>query len=571
LEGLEALDRLSSQEVVVMFLGLGILLALARVLGELVKRLTLPAVVGEISGGIILGPTVFGKLAPSMSQFIFPAQGGNAILLDGLATMSISLFLLLAGMEINLSTVWKQGKTVLRVGTLGLLIPFSLGFAAALYAPDWLGFEENGHHLAFALFLATVLSVTALPVIAKILMDLDLYRSDLGMVIVAAAVLGDLIGWIIFALILGMVDTGHSQGHGSLATIVSVIGFAAAMLTVGRRWIHWVLPWISTHAGWPGGVLGFAMSLSLLAAAFTEWIGVHAIFGSFLVGVAIGDSPHFREQTRTTLHEFISFIFAPLFFASIGLRIDFSTHFDILLISLMLVITCTGKIVGCGLGAKWGGLPGREAMAVGFGMIAQGTMGIILGLLALMAGLIGERVFVSIVLVSLITSMLSGPLIQRALRRKRMCRLADYLQAKTFLHRLQAETRDEAIQELVRAVCQSAGCGRKEIEERVLQRERAMSTGLGNGVAVPHARIAGLKEPLVCVGLSSEGIDFNAPDGKPAQIILLLLSSLEDDCAQIELLADISRTFANRETRKLALQAEGFSEFMALIRSGKEF
>jgi Kef-type K+ transport system membrane component KefB len=153
--------------------------------------------------------------------------------------------------------------------------------------------------------MATALSITALPVIAKTLMDLNLYRSDLGMLVVAAAVFNDLVGWIIFAVILGMLGTGAAHTLSIGQTIWLTLGFALGMLTVGRWLIHRILPWIHAHLSWPGGVLGFALSLALVSAAFTEWIGIHAIFGAFLAGVA-GDQA--SAERTATIEQFVSFI-----------------------------------------------------------------------------------------------------------------------------------------------------------------------------------------------------------------------------------------------------------------------
>jgi mannitol/fructose-specific phosphotransferase system IIA component (Ntr-type) len=399
-------------------------------------------------------------------------------------------------------------------------------------------------------------------------MDLNLYRSDLGMMIVAAAVFNDLIGWIIFAVILGLLGTtaGHAMSIG--ATIGLILGFALFMLT-GARWLlHRILPWIQAHSSWPGGILGFTLSLALLGAAFTEWIGVHAIFGSFLVGVAIGDTPHLRERIRAVIDQFVSSIFAPLFFASIGLKVNFLAHFDPPLVLVVLLIACFGKLAGCRYGAHLAGVPPREAWAIGFGMNARGAMEIILGLLALQYGLIGERLFVALVIMALITSLMSGPAIQMLLRLKTPRRFADFLPARGFLQ-LQACSREEAIAELARAVAPLDGIGASAISQATIARERLMGTGIGNGLAVPHARLAGLHRPVVALGFSASGIHFEASDGKPAHLIFLILTPSHDDGVQLEILADIARTFRNDELRAQAFSVRKYTEFLALVKSGE--
>jgi len=560
-------DRLTHHEVTVMFLSLGILLALALCLGEMAKRCRQPAVLGEILAGILLGPTVLGALAPEWSNVLFAVQGKNAVVLEGLTTLAIALFLLVAGMEVNLSTMWRQGKAALTVALAGIVAPFAVGFPASWSAPQLFGWEGEVDPLIFALFLATALSISALPVIARTLMDLNLYRSDFGMIIIAAAVCNDVVGWIVFAVILGLLVEGVRSGVSLGQTIGLTLGFAVVMLTAGRWLIHWILPWIKAHTAWPGGILGFALSLAFFGAAFTEYIGVHAIFGTFLIGVAIGDSSHLREQTRAVIHQFVSFIFAPLFFASIGLKVNFATHFDGILILTVCVVACLGKVVGCGVAARCSGMPPNEAWALGFGMNARGAMEIILGLLALQYGLIHERLFVALVVMALGTSMLSGPMIQRILGRSEPHRLIPYLRARGFVNPLRAYDRVAAIETLARVAAPVAGISSETIAEAVLAREQIMSTGLGNSVAAPHARIEGLKAPVVAVGLSTPGIDFDALDGKPAQIIFLLLTPENDGGAQLDLLADIEQTFSKPEVREQALKVQSFIEFLALLKS----
>lgn len=562
------MDSLTPHELTVMFLALGTLLLSARVLGEVAKRLNQPAVLGEILAGVLLGPTVLGVLAPGLSAFLFPLQGGGALALDGLTTLAIVLFLLVAGMEVDLSTVWRQGKVALWVAMAGMSLPFSLGFAVAWWAPTLVGYQPGVNHLAYALFMATVLSISALPIIAKILMDLNIYRSDLGVTVIAAAVLNDLLGWLVFAVVLGMVGgTGH--GLPLAHTLWLTVVFTVAMLTVVPWGIHRILPWIHAYTSWPGGVLGFALSFCLFAAAFTEWIGIHAIFGSFLAGVALGHSTHLRERTRSTIDQFVSFIFAPLFFASIGLRVNFVTHFDLLLTLTVLLLALSGKVLGSALGGRYGGLPWREAWGAGFGMSAQGTMGIILGVLALQIGLINQQVFVSLVVMALVTSLISGPMLQRILRLKKHRRFIDHLDSQGYINRLNGTSRQEVVEELAGAVEKHAGLERKEIVAAVLAREEIMATGIGEGVAVPHARMAGLNGPLVGFGLSTTGVDFDAPDGEPARLICLILTPHHDNGAQLEILADIASTFKAAELRERVFRLNGYTEFLALVKSAK--
>lgn len=561
------MDSLSHQNIITLFLAIGILLGTARTLGEVAQRFRQPAVLGELLAGVLLGPTVLGMVLPDINHFLFPMQGPNAIALDTLVTVSIVLFLLVAGLEVDLSSVSRQGRVALKVGTVGMVVPFVIGFGAAWYVPGALGAQEGANHLVFALFLATALSITALPVIAKTLMDLGLYRSDLGMVVISAAILNDLIGWTIFAVILGMMESGAGHVQNIPMTVLLTLVFAVGMLTAGRWLINRMLPYLQAYTHWPGGVLSFALTLAMLSAAFTEWIGIHAIFGSFIAGVAIGDSRHMREHTRVVIDQFVSFIFAPLFFASIGLKVNFVSHFDLGLVLTVLLIACMCKLAGGLLGAKWGGMPRRDAWAVGFAMNARGAMEIVLGLLALEAGIIRQPLFVALVIMAIVTSMMSGPFMKMILQHTKAKRLQDALRSKLFYRQVTATTRREVVHELTTAMCESAGFDVPSVEAAVWAREEIMATGIGNGIALPHARVPGLKEPIVAVGISETGIDFDAPDGKPANIIFLVLTPEELPSAQLEIGAEIARRFRKEETTDLVLRTKNYAEFLAIMKN----
>jgi Kef-type K+ transport system membrane component KefB/mannitol/fructose-specific phosphotransferase system IIA component (Ntr-type) len=563
--GRNAMDNLSPQHVMVMLLSLGVLLAVAHVLGEMAQRLRQPSIVGELLAGVLLGPTVLGRLSPPLSAFLFPSMGPSAVALNTIATLAIVLYLMVAGIEVDLSTMWRQGKTGFKIGIASIAIPFFLGSSAAWFLPQALGQQPDADPLLFMLFLAIAISISALPVIAKTLMDLDLYRSDLGMVVVSAAIFNDLIGWLAFAILLGMMDGSGGTGRDIVTTIVLALAFAAVIFTIGRWLIHRMLPFVQAYTRWPGGEMTFALVLGLLGAAFTEWIGIHAILGAFLVGAAIGDSSHLRERTRVTIEHFVSFIFAPVFFASIGLKVDFLAYFDPPLIVTVLVGTCVCKLAGGAIGGRWGGMAPKEAWAVGFAMVSVGAMGIIVGLLAMQRGLISQRLFVALVTMAIVTSMISGPAMQFILRPAKKWRLQDTLSSKFFFQDLRAMTRREAVHEMTAATCEAAGLDAISVEASVWEREEALSTGIGKGVALPHARIGGLSEPIVAVGISDTGIDFDAPDARPANIIFLILTPVNNPAIQLVISSEISRLFRRHYILDRALRTRKFTDFLALI------
>jgi Kef-type K+ transport system membrane component KefB/mannitol/fructose-specific phosphotransferase system IIA component (Ntr-type) len=560
-------ETLNAHQVLVMLLSFGVLLGLARLLGELALKLHQPAVLGELLAGVLLGPTVFGALAPLAQGWLFPAAGPNALALNAISTLAVVLFLLVAGMEVDLSILWRQGRIAPKVSLTGILIPFAIGFPLAWWIPEALGQHAHSDPLLFALFFATALSISALPVIAKTLLDLGLYRSDLGMVVISAAIFDDISGWIIFSVILGMLNgSGHSL-VGVPLVIGLTLGFTVFMLTLGRWSIHRALPYLQAYTRWPGGELSFALILALLGAAFTEWIGIHAIFGSFMVGVAVGDSFHVRERTRVIIDQFVSFIFAPVFFASIGLKVNFLVHFDLQLVLIVLAIACFCKLLGGYWGARWGGMPRKDSWAVGFAMNARGAMEIILGLLALEAGLIDQPLFVALIVMAMVTSMMSGPAMRMLIRRGKGRKLEDLLHPRLFIPRLSGTERRDVIAEMCFLAARHAGLDAEQVELEVWKREQTLPTGLGNRLAVPHARLDGLTRPIAVLALAPEGVDFDSPDGQPAKLLVLLLTPRDDAGVQLSILSELAHLFHDAEQVDRMLGAQTYTEVMALLKA----
>jgi Kef-type K+ transport system membrane component KefB len=378
------MNKLDHGELIIFLCSLSLMLISSRVLAELGKKWKLPLVMGELIVGIILGPSVFGMLFPDSFSTIFPSTGNVPVAMDGLISLSVVLLLFVAGMEVQLPQLLKQGKVAMFTSTFSMVIPFFTGFLTAHFFPGFFGLPDDGpNNFYFALFLGTALSISALPVIARILMDLNLFRSKIGMVIIASAMFNDLVGWIIFTVILSLFRKTGDNGS-VWYTIIAILGFGLFMLTLGKKIIDRILPWIQNKISWPGGVLSFAFSLCLISAAFTEAIHLHAILGAFIAGIAVGDSVHLHEKAREIIHQFITNFFAPLFFVSIGIKVNFIENFDLGIVLFICLLAYFGKLTGASLGAWWGGMTGREALAVGFGMNARGAMEIILGTLASM-------------------------------------------------------------------------------------------------------------------------------------------------------------------------------------------
>ena len=546
-----------------MFLALAVLLGTAKLAGELMQKLGQPSVLGEILAGILLGPTLLGHFRPQIYAALFPSTGAMPIVLETVTTIGVVFFLLTAGLEIDLRSIFRQGKSALLVSFFGVIIPFALGFSAAGAFPRFLGAEAGASRLIFALFVGTALSISALPVIAKILMDLNLIRTEMGTVVMSSAMFDDLVGWILFSMILGMMNTGSHSLGGVKRTILLVAAFTLLALTVVRWLIDKILPFIQAHTSWPGGVLGFIFTLTLAGAAFAEFAGIHAVFGAFITGIAVGESTHLRKRTSEHIHSIVTNVFAPFFFASIGLRTNFVSNFNLGITATVIGVACLGKLLGAGWGARLGGMDRRTSWGVGLAMNARGAMEMILGLLALHAGLIRETTFVALVVMALFTSLVSAPAIHFLLRRRRVLTLKDTVTAKLFLPDMKFHTKGEALQHMCEIAADTVSNAPERFLRLVLERERVVPSGWENSLAVPHARVGGLPHPIVVIGKSEAGIDFDARDGKLSRLIILILTG--DNQAQHDLLGDAGEMFSRKEAIDQVLEASTFVELVAAL------
>jgi Kef-type K+ transport system membrane component KefB len=408
-------SKLSSDEVLNFLIIVSVILITARILGEICKKYKQPAVIGEILAGIILGPSLLGTLFPNLFHEIFIAQPKSYAAFDGLANMGIILLMFIAGFEVDLKQIRKQGKQAASISLMGLVFPFALGFATVYLFYDKIFSAPAQSHAISAMFFGTALSITALSVIAKILLDMNMLRSKLGNLILTAAMINDFLGWILFSIIIQLMQTGKQEG--SFGSVGFVLVYTVVILTVGR-WVVDKIFLVANKFLSAGVLITLAVCLCLLSAVFTEFLGVRGIFGAFLMGVVIGDSKYFPERLQQILHQFVVNIIAPLFFASIGLRVNFVQNFNGEIILIILLIACLAKIIGSGIGARMSGLSKNESYVIAFGMNSRGSQEIVLGALALQAKIIDEPIFVGLIVMTVVTILMAGPAMKHFLSKE---------------------------------------------------------------------------------------------------------------------------------------------------------
>lgn len=555
---------MAEHDIAVFLVGLASLLAAARILGELARRFRFPAVAGELTAGVLLGPTVLGRVYPGSVAWLFP-KGPPAAMLSGFTLLAAVLLLTLAGLEIDLSVVWRRRREAAFTSLAGVALPMLLGVGLGLLLPDALLVDPSRRTL-FALFLGTALSISAMPVIAKTLLDLGLLRTDLGLLVMAAAMMDDVAGWLLFSLLVGPMH-GHAASFGALALrVLAIVAFVSLVIGLGRPLFDRLLAFLERERmSAPARVLSMLIVFAVLGASVTQAIGIHAVFGAFIVGVAVGDSPRLRTETRSIVHEFVSNVFAPVFFAAVGLRVDFIGSFQPGLVLAVVLVACVAKIAGCALGSRASGLSAREALAVGFGMNSRGAMEIILALVALEAGLIRPPVFVALVVMALVTSVLAGPVMNALLRTDRPASMRALAEQGVVLPTLRGKTAEQVVRELAHALAAGTPLDGGVLAESVLAHDGAVSCGLSDGVAVPHARLPGLPRVMLGVGRSPIGIDVDAVDGIPARLFFLLLIPEKHPDQALDVYVAIVRTVSSEEARNRLLEASDRAELLEVL------
>lgn len=385
---------------------IGLVLAIPLCMAKLLERLALSPLVVELLCGVMLGPSVLGTFAPRLFAQVFPAMGRATQAREAVTELGLLLFVFMAGLELQPKRLRQLGLPIFWTSFLGILVPLVLGVGSVLLWPGFWRNKAQGSVPLLALFVGTMLSISALPVIARILMDLNLMKTELGVIVMSAAMLDDLVGWGLFAVILSNFGGEGHSGRNWWASLVSVVLVFGLVLNLSNKRIQRAVGWLNL----PKDTLQLKLTFLVLmtAAILSEAVGTHATLGAFLAGVALGRIPDARKLAHESFYRTTAGIFATMYFVSIGLKANFVANFDLMLVGFVLVVACAGKISGVFLGARLGGKKPREALLVALGMNARGAVGIVLTTVALEYGLIDQRIFVALIIMALATSVLSA-------------------------------------------------------------------------------------------------------------------------------------------------------------------
>lgn len=396
-----------------------LLVVTARLAGELAIRIGVAQVVGELVAGIVLGPSLFGKLWPGGFSAVFPADPSHHQLLEIISWFGVIFLVLLAGFDTRLGMVRRAGRAVLTTWIGGFLLPFALGFCLGWVVPERL-IGVGTTRPVFALFVATAISISAIPVIARILMDLGLFQTRIGMVIISAAVCDDMIGWVLIALVTGLAVNHQVDGGNVAVALVGAAVFLVVAFTVGQVLVRKAFA-AANRLKIPHAQATLMFSIVLIGGAITQSLHLHLVLGAYVGGILIYRTPWSTRDVRT-IEAFRLLgmgFFAPFFFAYTGIKVDLTTLTgSTLFVALAaLVVACAGKLIGGGLGARAGGLPTWEAAAVGAGRNARGTSELVIATIGLSIGVLTVPMYTIVVLIAVVTSLIAGPLVRLCVKR----------------------------------------------------------------------------------------------------------------------------------------------------------
>ncbi|THF55984.1 cation:proton antiporter domain-containing protein [Ollibium composti] len=396
-----------------------LLLVVGRSFGELLERLGQPAVMGQLIGGVLLGPSLFGWLWPEAQHFIFPADAAQKSMTVAMADLGILMLLLLTGMETDLRLVRRVSAACFSISATGIVLPFACGFGLAQLLPDSL-LPRPDQRLVAGLFLGTALSISSVKIVAIVVREMNFMRRDLGQVIVASAIIEDTIGWVVIAMTFGIATSGTLNPMSLLATVGGTILFMVLSLTVGRRIVFVLIRWANDTLRSEYAVITVILIIMGAMALITNFIGVHTVLGAFVAGILVGESPILSDRIESQLRGIITALFMPVFFGMAGLEADLTVLADPTLALLtfgLIIVASVGKFSGAFAGSRLANLSWKEAFAVGSAMNARGSTEVIVATIGLSMNILSHNLFTMIVTMAVATTLMMPPMLRWALSR----------------------------------------------------------------------------------------------------------------------------------------------------------
>lgn len=376
---------------------------------RLMKRLGQPLVIGELLAGMALGPSLLGRALPQVSLRLFP-PGGTAGL-EALSRLGLILFMFYTGLETDLRRIRSLGRPALLASAFGMVLPFALGFALGWLAPAHL--VGAADRRLFACFMGAAVSISAIPVISRILLDLGLFHRDVGVIILGAALVDDTTGWVILSALSGLAAGGGLRVSSLLSCGALVAAFIAACAFILYPLLRLLLRRLEGPGWREAAALAVMLLTAFACAAATEAIGIHPVFGAFAAGAVLAQCPGAAGSRRGRFGKVVMVALAPVFFAVAGLKTSLGALGGVFLPAVFIGVSCLGKIAGGALGGALGGLRPRQALSVGLGLNARGAMGLVVAAVGLSLGILNQASYAIVVLIALATTLMTPPLLRR--------------------------------------------------------------------------------------------------------------------------------------------------------------
>ncbi|MGC4071686.1 MAG: cation:proton antiporter [Nibricoccus sp.] len=393
-----------------LFLQLLVIIGVSRVAGAIFTKLGQPSVVGEMAAGILLGPSLFGLLAPGAFQFVFPPSSLGTIKL--LSQIGVCLFMFCVGMELNVAHVRSKAHAAVVVSHASIVFPYLLGVTLAYFLFTSLA-ASGTTFTAFALFMGISMSITAFPVLARILQERGLTQTALGSTAITCAAVDDVTAWSLLAFVVAIARATSVEASALNLGLVAV--FIGVMIWIVRPMLPRLFGRALLENEVPSkGVIAAVICVVVAASFCTEVIGIHALFGAFLAGTIMPDAGGFRQKLALRVENFSSVLLLPLFFVFIGLRTQITLLNDVtgwLLCLLVIAVATLGKLGGTAISARLTGMDWRESFQLGALMNTRGLMELIALNIGYDLGILSPRIFAMLVVMALATTMMTGPLL----------------------------------------------------------------------------------------------------------------------------------------------------------------
>ncbi|MEQ8672408.1 MAG: cation:proton antiporter [Aggregatilineales bacterium] len=397
-------------DVLKLLIEIVVLLFVARFFGEIAQRMGQSSVVGEILAGIVLGPSLLSGLFPFIAEWIVPSNNVGGYLLEEISLLGIIFLLLITGLETDLALIRRQARSALGVALGGLTITLGFGFLLGLALPNDLLVEPDDE-VVFAMFLAISMAISAIPVIAKVLMDLNLTRRDVGQTIIASAMIDDTVGWILLSVVIALAGGTAITFEGVAGSIGEVVLFLGFSFTVGQWIVARSLRFVQNEVQSRDKVLTLVVLLTFIWGIITHALHLEALLGAFVMGILFSRIPGLDTGVIHKLESIALGIFAPIFFATAGLKVNIVDLLEPRLLAITVLVTVVAmacKITGVYLGARYIGKRDHwSALFLGMGLNARGSMGIIVASIGLSEGVLNQDTFSIIVVMALVTSLIA--------------------------------------------------------------------------------------------------------------------------------------------------------------------